>query len=102
VLGPPGLDVILQMGSHKGRLKGNNLLPCPHGNTSLNTTCGTVGLSGYSEGGSLVISLFFLSSSTEYQNKGRGAKNFSTATVIYSNCLSLEGSISTQGPDASF
>jgi len=46
VLGAPGVDTVLQMGSHKGRVEGDNHnpLPCCAGHPSQDAAQDTVGL----------------------------------------------------------
>ena len=46
MLGAPELDAVLQVGSHKSRVEGQNHLPRPAGHTSLDATQDTVDLLG--------------------------------------------------------
>jgi len=46
VLGAPGLDTALQMGSHNGRVEGDNHLSLSTGHPSFTAAQGTVGLLG--------------------------------------------------------
>jgi len=46
VLGASGLDSVLQMGPHEGRVEGGNHLPLPAGHHSFDSTQDTVGLLG--------------------------------------------------------
>jgi len=46
VLGPLGLDAVRQMGPQKGKVEGDNHLPCPAGHLSLDAAHDTLGPPG--------------------------------------------------------